>query len=250
MIAPLRNELCTPNECSRRTKFFESCNIHPTTSRVACTSCVVSCVLRVKLQRLRCFTATCMIGVLPPFPTLFFTSIVWCVRSDGVYVKYQVPGYPESKTPTLPHAADVTFEDTKVFLLSRIDRELLREFLNGPPMVFEVHDRDRKQSIIEGQYGAKRRGMFDASRNPDDAQFGKMSLMDGKTALLEHWALRTIKTLLELNRVVPNQTTSRFPDTHTAANRAARKLPVVDISESDFMQTIVAGAYIVCCSSS
>ena len=57
------------------------------------------------------------------------------------------------------HSADIAWRDNRVIFLGMLDQELLREYLQGPPVEMEVHDRDR---CVGGEkelavFGAERR---------------------------------------------------------------------------------------------
>lgn len=61
-----------------------------------------------------------------------------------VYCKYQFHDAPVHKTEGEPHATHIHFQDINVVFLGGMHPSDLREYLEGPPMVVEVHDRDRK----------------------------------------------------------------------------------------------------------
>ncbi|KAM5279183.1 uncharacterized protein CFAP92 isoform 2-T2 [Hipposideros larvatus] len=61
-----------------------------------------------------------------------------------VYCRYQFHKTPVHQTEGKPHGSHVSFEDIHVIFLGAIHPSDLREYLEGPPMVVEVHDRDRK----------------------------------------------------------------------------------------------------------
>ncbi|XP_012892458.1 PREDICTED: uncharacterized protein FLJ43738-like, partial [Dipodomys ordii] len=61
-----------------------------------------------------------------------------------VYCSYQFYKTPVHKTKGEPHGTHVYFQDINVIFLGAIHPSDLREYLEGPPMVVEVHDRDRK----------------------------------------------------------------------------------------------------------
>uniref|UniRef100_G1RWC5 Uncharacterized protein n=1 Tax=Nomascus leucogenys TaxID=61853 RepID=G1RWC5_NOMLE len=61
-----------------------------------------------------------------------------------VYCKYQFHKTPVHKTKGEPHGTHVYFQDINVIFLGALHPTDLREYLEGPPMVVEVHDRDRK----------------------------------------------------------------------------------------------------------
>ncbi|XP_051059287.1 uncharacterized protein CFAP92 isoform X1 [Phodopus roborovskii] len=61
-----------------------------------------------------------------------------------VYCRYQFHSTPVHETKGEPHGTHVFFQDINVIFLGAIHPSDLREYLEGPPMVIEVHDRDRK----------------------------------------------------------------------------------------------------------
>ncbi|OWK02453.1 hypothetical protein Celaphus_00010676 [Cervus elaphus hippelaphus] len=61
-----------------------------------------------------------------------------------VYCRYQFHRAPVHRTEGQPHGSHVCFQDVNVIFLGAMQPSDLREYLEGPPMVVEVHDRDRK----------------------------------------------------------------------------------------------------------
>ncbi|KAL6074547.1 hypothetical protein STEG23_014489 [Scotinomys teguina] len=61
-----------------------------------------------------------------------------------VYCRYQFHKTPVHETTGEPHGTHVFFQDVNVIFLGAMHPSDLREYLEGPPMVVEVHDRDRK----------------------------------------------------------------------------------------------------------
>ncbi|XP_068940600.1 uncharacterized protein CFAP92 [Petaurus breviceps papuanus] len=64
-----------------------------------------------------------------------------------VYCKYRFHNTPVHQTQGQPHGTHVYFEDINVILLGALDPQNLREYLEGPPMEVEIHDRDRKEEV-------------------------------------------------------------------------------------------------------
>ncbi|XP_027441329.1 uncharacterized protein KIAA1257 homolog isoform X5 [Zalophus californianus] len=61
-----------------------------------------------------------------------------------VYCKYQFFKTPVHRTEGRPHGIHIYFQDINVIFLGAMQPSDLREYLEGPPMVVQVHDRDRK----------------------------------------------------------------------------------------------------------
>ncbi|XP_013374365.1 PREDICTED: uncharacterized protein KIAA1257 homolog isoform X3 [Chinchilla lanigera] len=61
-----------------------------------------------------------------------------------VYCRYQFHTTPVHQTSGEPHGTHVYFHDINVIFLGAMPPGELREYLEGPSMVVEVHDRDRK----------------------------------------------------------------------------------------------------------
>ncbi|XP_023568272.1 uncharacterized protein KIAA1257 homolog [Octodon degus] len=61
-----------------------------------------------------------------------------------VYCRYQFYKTPVHQTKGEPHGTHVYFHDINVIFLGAMHPGELREYLEGAPMVVEVHDRDRK----------------------------------------------------------------------------------------------------------
>ena len=61
-----------------------------------------------------------------------------------VYCRYQFHETPVHRTEGQPHGNRVYFQDVNVIFLGAMHPSDLRQYLEGPPMVVEVHDRDRK----------------------------------------------------------------------------------------------------------
>ena len=59
-------------------------------------------------------------------------------------MKYKFHHQPEYRTPGRPHTTVTSWGDSHMILLGTIGKELLTEYLRGPPLVMEVHDRDRR----------------------------------------------------------------------------------------------------------
>ena len=71
------------------------------------------------------------------------------------------------------HAAKLSFDDTHVVLLGIKDKEKLKEYLRGPGLEIEVHDRDRDLS-------QKRNLPTIFGSHQDDDMISKASLITGK----------------------------------------------------------------------
>ncbi|XP_062977674.1 uncharacterized protein CFAP92 [Elgaria multicarinata webbii] len=66
-----------------------------------------------------------------------------------VYCKYKFQNMSPHQTQGRDHGTEVFFEDTNVILAGIIKPGELSEYLRGPPMEVEVHDRDKKKEEIK-----------------------------------------------------------------------------------------------------
>ncbi|XP_072136456.1 uncharacterized protein cfap92 isoform X1 [Mobula birostris] len=65
-------------------------------------------------------------------------------RCSPVYCQYQLFDLPCHQTKGREHGSEVSFKDVNVILTGTIDPDKLREYFHGPPLMIEIHDRDRK----------------------------------------------------------------------------------------------------------
>ncbi|XP_045390111.1 uncharacterized protein KIAA1257 homolog isoform X2 [Lemur catta] len=90
-----------------------------------------------------------------------------------VYCKYKFHKTPAHKTEGRPHAPHVRFQDINVIFLGTMAPGDLREYLEGPPMAVEVHDRDRRPEEC-----ARKPTLF--GDDPLDSQLNGQSLIPPK----------------------------------------------------------------------
>ena len=65
-------------------------------------------------------------------------------RCLPVYTRYQFGNYSVHQSKSFPHSDTISFNDFHVILLGTFDPSQLVEFLRGPPLLVELHDRDRR----------------------------------------------------------------------------------------------------------
>ncbi|XP_032094979.1 uncharacterized protein KIAA1257 homolog [Thamnophis elegans] len=66
-----------------------------------------------------------------------------------VYCKYSFYQMSPHYTEGRDHGTDVFFKDSNVILLGAIDPGKLNEYLRGPPLEIEIHDRDKKKETLK-----------------------------------------------------------------------------------------------------
>ncbi|XP_069353827.1 uncharacterized protein CFAP92 [Eulemur rufifrons] len=114
--------------------------------------------LTIKIQRVSCLPAQ-------PVPIQELERL--CVP---VYCQYRFHETPVHRTEGQPHATDVHFRDINVIFLGAVAPGDLREYLEGPPMAVEVHDRDRKS-----EEHSRKPALF--GDDPQDAHLNSQSLI-------------------------------------------------------------------------
>ena len=78
------------------------------------------------------------------------------------YIKYKFHDSPEYVSNKKEHVKDLDFNERNVILLGTMSTELLREFLLGPPLKIEIHDRDPKECL------KKKAGIFGSQPNDEE----------------------------------------------------------------------------------
>ncbi|XP_069101496.1 uncharacterized protein [Argopecten irradians] len=70
------------------------------------------------------------------------------MRCKPVYCKYEFFKQPVHTSAGRDHARNIYWDDVNVVLTGTLDPSELRQYLNGPPLEIEVHDRDRREEDV------------------------------------------------------------------------------------------------------
>ncbi|XP_060691828.1 uncharacterized protein cfap92 [Hemiscyllium ocellatum] len=79
-------------------------------------------------------------------------------KSGPVYCQYQFYDMPCHRTKAREHGSEISFKDVNVILTGTFKPDKLKEYLLGPPLEIEIHDRDRKlvlQSELPALFGTE-----------------------------------------------------------------------------------------------
>ncbi|OQV17752.1 hypothetical protein BV898_08209 [Hypsibius exemplaris] len=77
-----------------------------------------------------------------------------------VYVQFNRLGLDVCKTSGQTQSSNLQWNEPAVTFLNQMDPELLKEFIVGPPLEFQLHDRDRKDGICENPYGTAKVDLY------------------------------------------------------------------------------------------
>ncbi|XP_032228067.2 uncharacterized protein LOC5503934 [Nematostella vectensis] len=94
-------------------------------------------------------------------------------KCQPVRVQYNFFKEPTHNSRGRDHGREVYWQDTNVVLLGTIDKEVLAEYLRGPPLEIEVHDRDRKAED-------KKTKPVLFGENPEDEMINNVALIAGR----------------------------------------------------------------------
>ncbi|XP_069500062.1 uncharacterized protein CFAP92 isoform X2 [Ambystoma mexicanum] len=115
---------------------------------------------------IRINSATC----LPNTPVPIEVLKAKCVP---VYCRYKFHDQPIHQTHDQEHGTHIYFKDVNVILTENISPGKLREYLQGPPLEIEVHDRDRKIEDF-----VKKPALFGSE--PEDEKLSNVGLVASK----------------------------------------------------------------------
>ncbi|KAM8930751.1 uncharacterized protein CFAP92 [Pelodytes ibericus] len=106
---------------------------------------------------------------LPAIPSAIQVLQESCVP---VYCRYKFHHQPYHETRGQEHGSHVYFKDVNVILAGTISPGVLCEYLNGPPLEIEVHDRDRKKDEGAGTSSPSLYG-----KEPEDEKLSNVGLV-------------------------------------------------------------------------
>ena len=72
---------------------------------------------------------------------MFLFPFFRCIPAYASYAFYNQPKFVSSGRP---YDRNITWNETQVILMGTLDKGGLLQYLSGPPLVVELHDRDAK----------------------------------------------------------------------------------------------------------
>ncbi|XP_075689941.1 uncharacterized protein CFAP92 [Rhinoderma darwinii] len=97
-------------------------------------------------------------------------------KCSSVYCKYRFQDHPFHQTHGQRHGTHVFFRDVNVVFVGTMSPGKLREFLLGPPIEIEVHDRDQKM-----QENISKPSLF--GMEPEDEKLSNVGLVTSKSTV-------------------------------------------------------------------
>ncbi|GAV08692.1 hypothetical protein RvY_18349 [Ramazzottius varieornatus] len=94
---------------------------------------------------------------LPPLPVDYDQLQKTC---QPVYVEFDRFGLERLKTTPKVQRTDILWNEAVVTFMSQFDPELLREFLTGPPLEMQLHDRERGDGLCPNVYGLAKLDLY------------------------------------------------------------------------------------------
>ncbi|XP_037639450.1 uncharacterized protein cfap92 [Sebastes umbrosus] len=139
-------------------------------------------------------------------------------KCEPVYCQYKFHNLNMHRTNYHEHGTDIYFRDINVILTGLMSPEELKEFLSGPPLEIEVHDRDRKlekTSKTPSVFGSNidiLRGAAAAPLNSHGvASLSFSELLLGKKSLKVHLQIKCCPRPALLDRKMTDTAASREP---------------------------------------
>lgn len=97
-------------------------------------------------------------------------------RCKPAFTKYKIFNEPKRTSKELEQNCNLFFDDINIILAGTLDDSVLREFLSGPRLEIEIHDRDRIRKIFEDKGS-----LF--GHSPDDVNISNVGVITSRRTI-------------------------------------------------------------------